>query len=401
MPGKTSMDALILTCGTGGGHNTAALAVKEALESRGHRVDLLNPYELLGSRAASRINNAYIRTVQRAPWVFGCAYLAGEAYRRLPVRSPVYQANRAAEKVMEQYLNSHSYQVILATHVFPGMLLTRLKRRGVPLPPLILIATDYACIPFFEEVDCDYCVIPSPKLTNEFLRFGFRPEQIRPLGIPVRKSFRTPESKPEARRRLQLSEDSPCILLAGGSIGAGKIKGAVRLFELSAHRRPACRLVVVCGNNRRLYQCLRRRCKKDPSVRILSQTNQMADYMRAADLLISKPGGLSSTEAAVSGAPLVHFSPIPGCESKNYRFFTQNGMSLGAKSTLGLLHVLCDKKTPARLEAMKKRQAENVNPEAALDICRLAEEAAEANSPKKLDKCRKKGYSMRENSTNR
>ena len=55
MPGKTSMDALILTCGTGGGHNTAALAVKEALESRGHRVDLLNPYELLGSRAASRI----------------------------------------------------------------------------------------------------------------------------------------------------------------------------------------------------------------------------------------------------------------------------------------------------------------------------------------------------------
>lgn len=73
------MDALILTCGTGGGHNTAALAVKEALESRGHRVDLLNPYELLGSRAASRINNAYIRTVQRAPWVFGCAYLAGEA----------------------------------------------------------------------------------------------------------------------------------------------------------------------------------------------------------------------------------------------------------------------------------------------------------------------------------
>lgn len=76
-------------------------------------------------------------------------------------------------------------------------------------------------------------------------------------------------------------------------------------------------------------------------------------------------------------------------------------MSLGAKSTLGLLHVLCDKKTPARLEAMKKRQAENVNPEAALDICRLAEEAAEANSPKKLDKCRKKGYSMRENSTNR
>ena len=155
------MDALILSCGTGGGHNAAAQAVKEALEARGHHADLLNPYELLGGRAAQTINDAYIHMVQRAPWVFGCAYLAGEVYRRLPVRSPVYRANRAAEGVMESYLREHTYQVALATHVFPGMLMTRLKRRGVPVPPLILISTDYTCIPFFEEVECDYCVTPS------------------------------------------------------------------------------------------------------------------------------------------------------------------------------------------------------------------------------------------------
>lgn len=376
MPGKTTMDALILSCGTGGGHNTAALAVKEALESRGHHADLLNPYDLLGSRTASRINNAYIRTVQRAPWMFGCAYFAGEAYRHLPVHSPVYQANRAAEKVMEKYLRSHSYQVILTTHVFPGMLITRLKRRGVKVPPLILISTDYACIPFFEEVDCDYCVTPSPKLKEEFLRYGFHAEQLRPFGIPVRKEFLTAESKQEARRKLNLKESSPCVLLAGGSIGAGKIKGAVRLFAYESRRRPDYNLVVVCGNNARLYRRLRHTCKKDGSIRILSQTEQMADYMKAADVVISKPGGLSSTEAAVSGAPLIHFSPIPGCESKNYRFFTRNGMSLGAKTPLALWRVLHSQKTPGSLTRIRRNQAENVNPQAARDICRLAEEAA-------------------------
>ena len=127
---------------------TAALAVKEALESRGHRVDLLNPMSF-SSRAASRITTLTSALYSGLPGSSAALTSQGKHTGGMPVRSPVYQANRAAEKVMEQYLNSHCYQVILATHVFPGMLLTRLKRRGVPLPPLILIATDYACIPLF------------------------------------------------------------------------------------------------------------------------------------------------------------------------------------------------------------------------------------------------------------
>lgn len=377
------MDALILSCGTGGGHNSAALAVKEALESRGHHADLLNPYELLGARTAARINGAYIHTVQRAPWIFGCAYLAGEVYRRLPVQSPVYQANRAAESVMESYLRKHSYQVVLVTHVFPGMLMTRLKRRGVPVPPLILISTDYTCIPFFEEVDCDYCVTPSEKLTEEFLRHGFRREQLRPLGIPVRTAFSATESKIKARRSLHLSEDASYILLAGGSIGAGKLKGAVRLFKWEARSSPDLRLIVICGNNERLYQSLRRRCRDDERIRVLRKTDRMAEYMKAADVFVTKPGGLSSTEAAVSGTPIVHYSPIPGCESRNYRFFTENGMSLGAKTPLSLHRVLKDSQTPEELAAVPGRQAKTIHPNAARDICLLAEEAANKHLPEK------------------
>ena len=376
------MDALILSCGTGGGHNAAAQAVKEALEARGHHADLLNPYELLGGRAAQTINDAYIHMVQRAPWVFGCAYLAGEVYRRLPVRSPVYRANRAAEGVMESYLREHIYQVALATHVFPGMLMTRLKRRGVPVPPLILISTDYTCIPFFEEVECDYCVTPSEKLTDEYLRHGFTEKQLRPLGIPVRGVFSSQESKKKARLRLRLPEDAPCVLLAGGSIGAGKLRGAVRLLQWETRSIPELTVVVICGNNERLYQSLKRECRDDGNFRVLRKTDRMADYMKAADVFITKPGGLSSTEAAVSGTPIVHYSPIPGCESKNFRFFTENGMSLGARTPLSLFRVLRDGQTGERLAAMSRRQAEGIRPTAAQDICLLAEEAAQKAAQK-------------------
>lgn len=87
------MDALILSCGTGGGHNAAASAVAEELTRCGHRAMLLNPYTLYSEGLAEKINNFYIKPVQKAPTAFGAVYSAGQLYRRLPVHSPVYYRN--------------------------------------------------------------------------------------------------------------------------------------------------------------------------------------------------------------------------------------------------------------------------------------------------------------------
>ena len=88
------MEVLILSCGTGGGHNAAGDAVAEELRRRGHRTTILNPYTLYSEDLAERINNLYIKTVQKAPTIFGAVYEAGQIYRRMRVRSPVYFANR-------------------------------------------------------------------------------------------------------------------------------------------------------------------------------------------------------------------------------------------------------------------------------------------------------------------
>ena len=183
------MDALILSCGTGGGHNSAGEAIEQALSARGHCVTKLNPYLLKSEKTAQTVNNAYIRLVQKIPGAFGAAYRLGNAYRKLPISSPVYELNKLMVPLLKQYLTENRFDCIVTTHLFPAEIITNLKRKGKTVPPTYFIATDYTCIPFTEETDCDYYIIPAEELTDEFAARGIAREKIVPLGIPVKQRY--------------------------------------------------------------------------------------------------------------------------------------------------------------------------------------------------------------------
>lgn len=370
------MDALILSCGTGGGHDSAARAVAEALERRGHTAVILNPYALKSSRLTEGINNTYIAAARSAPGAFGAVYKLGQAYRRLPVRSPVYYVNHGMNGAMEEYLRENRFDVILTTHLFPAEILTNMKRHGAQLPPTLFIATDYVCIPFTEETQCDAYVIPTSDLAEDFASRGLPEEKLHPLGIPVSGRFREPVTKAQARERLGLQGDVREILVSGGSMGGGTVERAVG--QLLAHfgGREGTHLCVVCGSNQRLLQRLK--AERAPNLTVLGHTDQMALYLKACDLFITKPGGLSSTEAAVRGVPLFHTCPIPGCETYNAQFFSSRGMSLYAPVTPRVLQgeVEALLEDAQRQEAMLACQRANISPTAPEDICALAESMA-------------------------
>ena len=183
-------------------------------------------------------------------------------------------------------------------------------------------------------------------------------------------AFRQREDRAAIRARLGLDPDRKVILAAGGSIGAGSIRQVVGIlldrYESSAE------IVVVCGSNRDLEKEVREafggRCT------VLGFTDKMADYMKASDLYLSKPGGLSSTEAAVAGTALIHITPIPGCETSNMHFFAQNGMSLAVTSPEDELADACDRLLDsAAREEMIAAQRRVIPADAAGDICRLLE----------------------------
>lgn len=369
------MNILVLSCGTGGGHNAAAHAVEAEARQRGHNVTMMNPIDLCGEKAAQLVDNAYISIAQRSPRSFGFVYALGNAYRRLPWRSPVYFANGKGAEALEGYLQEHPADVVITTHVYPGEMLTYLKNHGAAVPKTIFVATDYTCIPFTEECRLDAYVIPAPALAAEFAGWGIPEEKIFPFGIPVRAAFREEVSQAEAKRRLGLEAQKRYVLVSGGSIGAGYMEQTLELLtELT--RNTDFRVIGICGSNETMRQHLEKRFGTEAT--LLGSTNEMAMYLHACNLYLTKPGGLSTTEAAVAEVPVGLLPPIPGCESRNLRFFTKNGMAvaveLNREYIARMLRRLDDER---QRDYMRQAQRSLIAKDAAEKICILAESLVE------------------------
>ena len=166
------MNVLILSCDTGEGHNAAGRAVKACLERRGHRADLVDMMLLKGKRTSKVVGGAYVGLVKHAPMIFGLLYRAGEAIRSAKHKSPVYLANKLIAKPLRKYLEEHTYDVIVTTHLYPAETLTYMKKKGWLTQKVVAVGTDYTCIPFWEETDCDYYVVPHAECEEEFAGYG-------------------------------------------------------------------------------------------------------------------------------------------------------------------------------------------------------------------------------------
>lgn len=153
-----------------------------------------------------------------------------------------------------------------------------------------------------------------------------------------------------------------------GSMGFGNIADMIEVIEKGLPEDG--RIIILGGNNHKLKEKLRREFKGHKMVQVLDFTTQADLYMDICDVLVTKPGGLTTTEAAAKGIPLVHSAPIPGCETKNAAFFSEHGMSAAAQSdreagerVLELLH------NQAEQERMREAQKHYINAEAAVTIC--------------------------------
>ncbi len=364
------MDALILTCGTGGGHNAAAFALAQELERGGHNAAVLNPYALNSAKREKLIDNAYISLVQNAPKLFGFIYRLGDIYRHFPWRSPVYLLNRKAADNLKAHLDSSGCDIIITTHPFPAEIVTNMRNHNIPAPPILFVATDYTCIPFVEETECDGYVIPHESLTDEFAGRGISRDKLYPLGIPVKAEFTGNISKTRARTLLGIDENRRLLVVSGGSIGAGPLEKVIAL--LLKHIDSGYRIAVICGDNDKLYERLKKRFGM--SVRLLHKTPHMELWVKACDFFLTKPGGLSSTEAAVAGVPLIHLPPIPGCETKNAEFFSSRGMSVTmADRKDDVQAVLAMMNDTLFWNGVVAKQHECIPSDAASQICKLAE----------------------------
>ena len=327
------MKILILSCNTGEGHNSAGKALAEYARSHGDSAEFMDIMMLGGKRISRFVGGGYVSVVKYAPGFFSFLYKLGGLVSSSRHKSPVYYANALLAGRLKRYLDENDFDVIVTPHLFPAETLTYMKRQKMLTQKVVAVETDYTCIPFWEETECDYYVLPHPSLIDEFAGKGIPKEKLMPYGIPVRPAFSKPGKKAEARKICRIPEDASVYLIMSGSMGFGK----VNLFVARLLRRlgPNEYIIVICGSNQKLRKVLYTAFGRHPQVRILGYTEHISAYMDACDVIFTKPGGLTSTEAAVKGIPIVHTRPIPGCETRNLQFFTERGMSVTASKIGG------------------------------------------------------------------
>jgi len=201
-----------------------------------------------------------------------------------------------------------------------------------------------------------------------FISRGVPEEMIVPTGIPVSGKFNNPLSKSDARQKIGgIKEDDKVILIMSGSMGFGSTLDITeQILSLSDNNT---KVIVITGSNKKLKEEMEKTFGSSDRVITLGFTDQVPLYMAASDVLLTKPGGLSTTEAAVLNIPLVHTSPIPGCETANADFFVKRHMAVrtdksedSAKEAVRLVN------DPFLCEQIKAAQKHYINAEAAKDI---------------------------------
>ena len=360
------MKVLLLSCSTGQGHNTAAEAVQEALEARGAVCALFDPFRLTSERKARCVANAYIRNAVCAPALFGAVYRLGSFLSTSRGRSPVYWANARYAAGLEAYIRDGGFDAVVATHIYPAEALTFLKRRGRLKVPFYAVFTDYACSPFWEETRPDVCFTPADEISRICIRRGMQGETLIATGIPVKREACMRTGKSIARETLGLETGAKLVVVMGGSMGGGRMVALVR--EVMKRVDSETRVVALCGHNEALRKRLEERFSEQ-RFRALGYTNHAALWMEACDVLLTKPGGLSSTEAAAKGVPLVLTAPIPGCETLNAVYFQKRGMAKQAFRPADAAEqaaALLDNELAQH--AMRNRQKHGVNARAADEI---------------------------------
>lgn len=328
------MRVLIATVTAGGGHLAAAAALEEAWGAA-HPRDTLEKVDLVKffSPLHRKIHaEGYVKLVERAPELWGMIFAKTDdpkVARRLNKIQNLFPSRSRAR--FAAYVKSFKPEVVLCTHYAPLEMLGRLRREAAPgatkrksaaAPPYVVsVVTDFEAHALWMEPDVDlYCVAAEDTKARLVAR-GAPAENVVATGIPIATKFANVPACGRVRRALGLRDDLPTLLVLSGGFGMGPVGKILAQLDQVAHE---FQTLVVCGRNEELRRELAAQDRKHPT-RVLGFATNMHELMSVADLIISKPGGLTSSEALALGRPLLILDPIPGQEAANSDFLLERG----------------------------------------------------------------------------
>lgn len=325
------MRTLILTCSTGGGHNSCADSIRQAFLEQGSVCDIADSLQFASDMLSRFISWGHTTMYRHIPGLFRRGYGFAEKHSgMLQEDSAVYKILSAGTESLYDHICRGKYDTVICTHVFSGVLLAQMLREHTLSLKTAFVATDYTCSPGTAVSHLDRYFIPHESLSGQYEAQGVPRDRIAAVGIPVGRSFYTRQEKTPAKEAVGVSPSHAHLLMMCGSMGCGPME---KLAEsLQAHMDKTMELSIVCGTNEKLRKSLEELAAGDPRIHVHGFVTNISELMDSADLYLTKPGGLSTTEAAAKNLPMVLVNAVAGCEEHNLNFFVDCGGAVTAES---------------------------------------------------------------------
>jgi len=366
---------LLLYISEDSGHHCASIAIERALHKLSPDIETLNLnlFNYTNPIMEKVINGAYMSVVKRRPEIWDYLYDNPKVLRQVQrLREKIHRSNTGKLKTL---LDEFKPDGVICTQAFPcGLIADYKKTAGIDIP-LIGVLTDYAPHSYWIFDNVDRYIVPSQETGKKLTENGIEPARIMDYGIPLEARFTEKLDRDVIYKKLSLDRSASTILVMGGTQGLGPIKELVVLLDRSGLK---LNIIIACGTNKRLYRWLTRRVKRfHKKAVILPFADNIDELMEISDIIVTKPGGITTAEALAKGLPMLIVNPLPGQEAMNTKFLLAEGVAVKAQEPVDvaiLLEELLYNRTKLRLMSDKARKLSK--PDSAVRIAQLMLELA-------------------------
>lgn len=374
------MKILILTASTGGGHKRAAAAIKAKINSLNpnDEVTVIDGMEALGKVYNTTVTKGYHIMATVVPEIYGKLYRLTDENE--PLAKALIKSNEMYATKLLEVIEERNPDIIIICHPFITNMVSRLKETGKLKTKAISLITDYNSHRSYISEYIEAFVVAEPqmidKLKNEY---GVAEERIFPLGIPVFDRFIKNDTKENLRRRERLDPDIPTVLLMAGSFG---VTDVLEFYEQLAQTDEKIQMIVITGRNIHLFDNLDKKIQEIGSAhttKLLYFVDNVEDYMHMADLIVTKPGGLTVTESINCGLPMAIYSAYPGQEEDNVDFLLEQKAAVLIDTENGAEQIISLLRDKEKLNEMRESCKRLAMPNAAEDIYKLAKKFCETD----------------------
>jgi len=367
------MKIFVIYAKAGAGHQKAAEALLKAYEKKGgdKNVELFDALDYTNPFFKWAYNATYLFLITYLPLIWGFFYYLLDIpfiyWIVCPLRSWLnfVNSNRLRKKIVAEQPDA-----VISVHFFASQVIARLISKGLSKTKLITVLTDFLPHAFWVNEGTHFYCVATSKTKEALIERGVNQQRIRVLGIPIGPEFLEENDKFLLRKKFNFEKEKFLILIVSGGFGVGPVEKMLRILDKS---KLNIELAVVCGRNPLLLERLKK-IDFRKKITVFGFVDNMHQLMKASDVIITKSGGMTVTEALASKLPMIIVRPVPGQETRNCFVVTQNQAAIKVKK-LGALEAIIAKMAEGNVRQVYIESIEALaRPQSAFEIVKFVNE---------------------------